>query len=102
MVTVVDADSLLHQLEEQEGAQGREVGGNGGGGGGGGMLVSMKRQLENADVILLNKTDLVDHQGYVRLCVFLFPFLGPRFCYSHPRLVCRYPPQQYEPLPSLI
>lgn len=74
VVAVVDADSLLHQLEEleeQEGPQGRGVGeegsaGGGGGGGGGlgaGLLVSMKRQLENADVILLNKADLVDQQG---------------------------------------
>lgn len=61
VVTVVDADALLHQLQEQEGAQGRDVVGEGEGGGD--MLVSMKRQLESADVVLLNKADLVDDQG---------------------------------------
>eukprot|EP00752_Nemacystus_decipiens_P009672 g8641.t1 len=63
VVTVVDADSLLHQLQEQEEAQGRDVGGEGRGG----LLVSMKRQLENADVVLLNKADLVDQQGLSKL-----------------------------------
>lgn len=59
VVTVVDADALLHQLEVGEQGQangtGRESGGD--------MLVSMKRQLENADVILLNKADLLDEKG---------------------------------------
>lgn len=59
MVTVVDADALLHQLEE--GGLGQGAGS--GRGSGGDMLVSMKRQLDNADVILLNKADLLDEEG---------------------------------------
>ncbi|CAN0040089.1 unnamed protein product, partial [Hapterophycus canaliculatus] len=63
VVTVVDADALLHQLEEA----GRGQGNGNGGGRGGDMLVSMKRQLENADVILLNKADLLDEEGLSKL-----------------------------------
>ncbi|CAN0314857.1 unnamed protein product [Pylaiella littoralis] len=58
VVTVVDADALLHQLEDQSSS---------GGGGGGGMSVSMVRQLESADVILLNKADLLDDRGLSKL-----------------------------------
>ncbi|CBN73919.1 conserved unknown protein [Ectocarpus siliculosus] len=59
VVTVVDADALSHQLEEAAGA--------GGQGGAGGMLVSMRHQLESADVILLNKADLLDDQRLSKL-----------------------------------
>ncbi|CAB1102767.1 unnamed protein product [Ectocarpus sp. CCAP 1310/34] len=57
VVTVVDADALSHQLEEAAGGQG----------GAGGMLVSMRHQLMSADVILLNKADLLDDQRLSKL-----------------------------------
>ncbi|CAM9206570.1 unnamed protein product [Scytosiphon promiscuus] len=63
VVTVVDADALLHQLEEGGRGQANDTGR----GERGEMLVSMKRQLENADVILLNKADLLDEKGLSRL-----------------------------------
>ncbi|CAN0364479.1 unnamed protein product, partial [Ectocarpus fasciculatus] len=59
VVTVVDADALSHQLEEAAGA--------GGQGDAGGMLVSMRHQLESADVVLLNKADLLDDQRLSKL-----------------------------------
>lgn len=45
VVTVVDADALVHQLKD-----GQEKS----------MPIALRKQLESADVILLNKVDLLD------------------------------------------
>lgn len=51
VVTVVDADALLHQIGDEEEQMDTDE-----------MSVAVKRQLENADVIVLNKSDLLHRE----------------------------------------